>query len=56
MIFETARVNSNCNDLHSRLEKVDAKLDKIVHEVGSRLENHSKAVESITNIVLQLFM
>ena len=51
MIFETTRVNSDCNDLHSRLEKVEAKLDKIVHEVGSSLENHSKAIELIPNSV-----
>ena len=33
----------------SRLAKVEAKLDKTVQEVASRLENHSKAIESIPN-------
>ena len=49
MVFETAKTNSDCNELHSRLEKVEAKLDKIVQEVGSKLENHSKTIESISN-------
>ena len=51
MILKTARVNSDCNEVHSRLEKFEAKLDKMVQEVGSRLENHSKAIESIPNSV-----
>ena len=49
MVFETAKANSDCNELHSRLEKVEAKLDKIVQEVGSKFENHSKTIESIPN-------
>ena len=36
----------------SRLAKVEAKLDKTVQEVASTLENHSKAIESITNSAL----
>ena len=47
MIFETVKVNNNRGELQSRLEKVEAKLDKIVQEVGSRLDNHSKTIESI---------
>ena len=46
MIFETVKVNNNRGELQSRLEKVEAKLDKIVQEVGSRLDNHSKTIES----------
>ena len=49
MVFETAKANSDCKELHSRLEKVETKLDKIVPEVGSKLENHSKTIESILN-------
>ena len=44
-----SHLNSDCNELHSRLAKVEAKLDKTVQEVASRLENHSKAIESIPN-------
>ena len=33
----------------SRLAKVEAKLDKTVQEVASRLKNCSKAIESIPN-------
>jgi len=35
---------SDCDELHSRLEKVEAKL---VQEVGSGLETHRKIIESI---------
>jgi len=47
MIFETLRTNNNCGELQSRLEKVEAKLGKIEQEVGSRLDNHHKTIESI---------
>ena len=45
-------LNSDCNELHPRLAKIEAKLDKTVQEVASRLENHSKAIESIPNSAL----
>ena len=45
-------LSSDCNELHSRLAKVEAKLDKTVQEIASRLENHSKAIESIPNSAL----
>ena len=49
MVFEITKANSDCNELHSRLKKVEAKLDKIVQEGGSKLENHSKTIKSIPN-------
>ena len=47
MIFEIAKAKNDSNEIQSRIEKVEAKLDKIVQEVGSKLENHSKTIESI---------
>jgi len=47
IIFEAVKANNARGELQSRLEKVEAKLDKIVQEVGSRLDNHSKTIESI---------
>jgi len=49
MIFETVKANNARGELESRLEKVEAKLDKIVQEVGSRLDNQNKTIESIPN-------
>ena len=42
MVFETAKANSDCNELHSRLEKVEAKLDKIVHKLAQSLKITAK--------------
>jgi len=47
MIFKIAKAKNDNNEIQSRIEKVEAKLDKIVQEVGSKLENHSKTIESI---------
>ena len=47
MIFKSVKAINNQNELASRLEKVEAKLNEIVQEVGSKLENHSKTIQSL---------
>ena len=47
LIQNCVGVTDKHDDLNSRLEEVEAKLDRIVQEVGSKLENHSKSIESI---------
>ena len=53
MIFETVKVNSDCNELHSRLEKVEAKLDKIVQKLAQNLKITAKQLNQ-SQIVPQL--
>ena len=43
MIFESVKAVNNYNELNSRFEKVETKLDEIVHEV----ENYSKTIQSL---------
>ena len=42
-----AKAKNDSNEIQSRIENVEAKLDKIVQEVGSKLKNHSTTIESI---------
>ena len=47
MIFEIAKAKNDSYEIQSRIEKVEAKPDKIVQEIGSKLENHSKIIKSL---------
>jgi len=47
MIFEIVKAKNDSYEIQSRIEKVEAKLDKIVQEVGSKLKNYNKTIESI---------
>jgi len=51
MILKCVKATDNHDDLYSRLEKVEAKLDGIVQEVGSQLQNHNKSIPSNTSEV-----
>ena len=51
LILKSAEVVDNHDDqaYSSRLDKVEVKLDEIVHKVGSELENHNKTIQSLPN-------
>ena len=49
LILKSVEVVDNHDDLSSRLDKVEVKLDEIIHKVGSELENHNKTIQSLPN-------
>ena len=47
MIFKSTKDTENHDDFDAKLEKVEAKLDEIVPKVGSKLESHTKTMQSL---------